>query len=62
MDETRTFAMRFQITDKLFNARSEGIDHAKFWKDAFLTGRCIVPGDALYEWQENREGQEKPKV
>jgi putative SOS response-associated peptidase YedK len=54
--------MRFQITDKLFNARSEGIDHAKFWKDAFLTGRCIVPGDALYEWQENREGQEKPKV
>jgi hypothetical protein len=41
----------FKLPDKLlFNARSEGIEHAKFWKDAFLTGRCIVPGDALYEW------------
>jgi len=52
----------FKLPDKLlFNARSEGIDHAKFWKDAFLTGRCIVPGDALYEWQETEKGKKKPK-
>jgi putative SOS response-associated peptidase YedK len=52
----------FKLPDKLlFNARSEGIEHAKFWKDAFLTGRCIVPGDALYEWQETEKGKKKPK-
>jgi hypothetical protein len=52
----------FKLPDKLlFNARSEGIDHAKFWKDAFLSGRCIVPGDDLYEWQETEKGKKKPK-
>lgn len=53
----------FKLPDRprpLFNARSEGIEHAKFWKDAFLKGRCIVPGDALYEWQEVKKGK-KPK-
>src|ERR1700753_2541152 len=40
----------FKLPDRLlFNARSEGIEHSKFWKDAFLTGRCILPGDAIYE-------------
>lgn len=32
---------------RLFNARSEGIEHAKLWKDAFQKGRCIVPADAI---------------
>ena len=45
----------------LFNARSEGIEHSKFWRDAFLTGRCILPGDAIYEWQEAEKGKKKPK-
>ena len=43
----------FKLPDRarlLFNARSEGIERAKYWKDAFLRGRCIVPGDAIYEW------------
>ncbi len=52
----------FKLKDKLlFNARSEGISHAPFWKGAFLTGRCILPGDAIYEWQEVEKGQKKPK-
>ena len=54
----------FKLTDRprpLFNARSEGIEHAKFWKDAFLKGRCIVPGNAIYEWQEAEKGKTKPK-
>ena len=54
----------FKLSDRprpLFNARSEGIEHAKFWKDAFLKGRCIVPGDAIYEWQEVEKGKKKPK-
>ena len=52
----------FKLPDRLlFNARSEGIEHSKFWKDAFLTGRCILPGDAIYEWQEAEKGKKKPK-
>jgi putative SOS response-associated peptidase YedK len=52
----------FKLPDRLlFNARSEGIEAAKFWKDAFLVGRGIVPGDAIYEWKEMPAGQKKPK-
>jgi len=52
----------FKLPDRLlFNARSEGIENSKFWKDAFLTGRCILPGDAIYEWQEAEKGKKKPK-
>ena len=33
----------FKLPDRLlFNARSEGIEVSKFWKDAFLKGRVIV--------------------
>ena len=52
----------FKLPDRLlFNARSEGIEQSKFWKDPFLIGRCIVPGDAVYEWQEVEKGKKKPK-
>jgi putative SOS response-associated peptidase YedK len=62
--ERRIEMMRwgFNLPDRLlFNARSEGIDHAKFWKDAFAVGRAIAPGDAIYEWKEMPKGQKKPK-
>ncbi|HEV2618746.1 MAG TPA: SOS response-associated peptidase [Acidobacteriaceae bacterium] len=52
----------FKLPDRLlFNARSEGIAQANFWKDAFLTGRCIAPGDAIFEWKAMPSGQKKPK-
>ena len=52
----------FKLPDRLlFNARSEGIEQSTFWKESFLTGRCIVPGDAVYEWQEVEKGKKKPK-
>jgi len=52
----------FKLPDRLlFNARSEGIEQSTFWKEPFLTGRCIVPGDAIYEWQEVEKGKKKPK-
>jgi hypothetical protein len=65
--EPRIEMMRwaFKLPDRprpLFNARSEGIERAKFWKDAFLKGRCIVPGDAIFEWQEVGEKQEETQV
>jgi putative SOS response-associated peptidase YedK len=52
----------FKLPDRLlFNARSEGIETSKFWKDAFLKGRIIVPADATFEWKEMPEGHKKPK-
>jgi putative SOS response-associated peptidase YedK len=34
----------FKLPDKLlFNARSEGVERAKFWADSFLKRRCIIP-------------------
>jgi putative SOS response-associated peptidase YedK len=52
----------FKLPDRLlFNARSEGITHANVWKDAFLTGRAIAPGDAIFEWKKMPSGEKKPK-
>lgn len=52
----------FKLPNRLlFNARSEGIEAAKFWKDAFLKGRVIVPADAIFEWKEMPKGQKKQK-
>jgi putative SOS response-associated peptidase YedK len=52
----------FKLPDRLlFNARSEGIERSKFWADAFLKGRVIVPEDVIYEWQEVEKGKKKPK-
>lgn len=52
----------FKLPDRLlFNARSEGIATSKFWKDAFLKGRVIVPADSIFEWKEMPKGQKKPK-
>lgn len=52
----------FKLPDRLlFNARSEGISQANFWKDAFLAGRAIAPGDAIFEWKKMPAGEKKPK-
>ena len=45
----------------LFNARSEGIETAKFWKDAFLSNRVLVPADAIFEWAQHTGAKKKPK-
>jgi putative SOS response-associated peptidase YedK len=62
--ERRIELMRwgFKLPDRLlFNARSEGIETSKFWKDAFLTGRVIVPADGIFEWKAMPKGQKRPK-
>jgi putative SOS response-associated peptidase YedK len=52
----------FKLPDRLlFNARSEGIERAKFWKDDFYGRRCIVPADAIFEWQQVGTGRRKTK-
>ena len=51
----------FKLPDRLlFNARSEGIERANFWKESFSKRRCIVPADSFFEWQQAKSGK-KPK-
>jgi len=43
----------FKLPDRLlFNARSEGVAKANFWKDKFATNRCIIPASSFFEWQD----------
>lgn len=51
----------FKTPDRLlFNARSEDITAANFWKDSLSKRRCIVPADSFYEWEKVKNGK-KPK-
>jgi putative SOS response-associated peptidase YedK len=51
----------FKLPDRLlFNARSEGIEDSKFWKESFQERRCIVPADSIFEWQKV-DKDKKPK-
>jgi putative SOS response-associated peptidase YedK len=51
----------FRLPKKLlFNARSENILQTGFWKESFEKRRCIVPADAIFEWQDVKKGK-KPK-
>ena len=59
--EIETMRWGFKTPDRLlFNARSEGVATANFWKDSFAHRRCIVPADSFYEWQKVKTGK-KPK-
>lgn len=52
----------FKLPDRLlFNARSEGIEAANFWKESFNRRRCIVPADSFYEWEKAARSSKKPK-
>jgi len=54
--ERRITPMRwgFKLPDRfLFNTRSEGVEHARFWQEAFRERRCLVPADSFFEWTHN---------
>ena len=42
---------------KHINARSESIDTTKAYREAFVTGRCIVPADGFFEWTGDRNAR-----
>ena len=45
----------FKLPDRLlFNARSEGVAKANFWKEKFATNRCIIPASSFFEWQDTK--------
>jgi putative SOS response-associated peptidase YedK len=51
----------FKLPDRfLFNARSEGVQTSRFWKESFRQRRCLVPADSFYEWRKVKSGK-KPK-
>lgn len=59
-DEREIKLMRcgFKTPDRLlFNARSEGIAAANFWKDSVRKRRCIVPADSFFEWEKFKTGK-----
>jgi putative SOS response-associated peptidase YedK len=44
----------FKLPDRfLFNTRSEGVEHSRFWQEAFRERRCLVPADSFFEWTHN---------
>ena len=50
----------FKLPDRLlFNARSDGVTTARFWKER-LNNRCIVPASSFFEWKKTASGP-KPK-
>lgn len=62
--ERRIERMRwgFKLPDRmLFNARSEGIEASKFWRDSFLNRRCIVPADAVFESGQASGTKKRPR-
>lgn len=59
--EIESMRWRFKLSDRLlFNARSEGVATANFWKDSFVHHRCIIPADSFYEWQKVKTGEREP--
>jgi putative SOS response-associated peptidase YedK len=52
----------FKLPDKLlFNARSEGIEKARFWANSFQKRRCIVPASAIQGSQDLPDGKKGDK-
>ena len=52
----------FRLPDRLlFNARSEGIEKAKFWADSFQKRCCIIPASAIQEAQDLPDGKKGDK-
>jgi putative SOS response-associated peptidase YedK len=39
------------LGNRLFNARAETVERLPSFRDAFKTGRVVVPIDAFYEWE-----------
>ena len=48
------------IGNKLINSRSETEAEKPAFREAFKKRRCLIPTDAFYEWQKQKDGSKQP--
>jgi putative SOS response-associated peptidase YedK len=49
-----------KISNKLINARAEGINEKPSFRSAFKSRRCLIVADGFYEWRKNDDGTKTP--
>ena len=57
------WAKELQSKFPMFNARSEEAHNKPSFRDAYKTGRCLIPADGYYEWTTNKsDGKKDPHL
>jgi len=51
------WAKDFKAAHKSINARAETLDSKPYFRQAFKTGRCLIPATAFYEWEQTKNGK-----
>nr|WP_321458262.1 SOS response-associated peptidase [uncultured Cohaesibacter sp.] len=57
------WAKELQNKYPMFNARSEEAHNKPAFRDAYKTGRCLIPADGYYEWTTSKaDGKKDPHL
>ncbi|MES0882206.1 SOS response-associated peptidase [Roseibium sp. SCP14] len=54
------WAKEVQSKYPMFNARSEDAEKKPSFRDAYKSGRCLLPADGWYEWTKGEDGGRDP--
>jgi putative SOS response-associated peptidase YedK len=54
------WAKELQSRYPMFNARSEDAQKKPSFREAFKSGRCLLPADGWYEWTKSKDGGRDP--
>jgi putative SOS response-associated peptidase YedK len=55
-----SWSERVTSNSRMINARAESLASSPTYRQAFITGRCIVPADGFYEWTRSPDGRRLP--